>query len=94
MKILVTGSALVLRLLECGDTVIGIDNHNDYYYRAIKESQLERYANHPNYTHLHIDLGDSQAMEDCFATYQPQCVVNLAVQRALLHRESARINSA
>ena len=24
------GSALTLRLLERGDTVVGIDNHNDY----------------------------------------------------------------
>ncbi len=37
MKILVTGaaefigSALTLRLLERGDEVVGIDNHNDYY---------------------------------------------------------------
>ena len=37
MKNLVTGaagfigSALSIRLLERGDTVIGIDNHNDYY---------------------------------------------------------------
>jgi len=36
MKILVTGSAgfigsaLTLHLLECGDEIIGIDNHNDY----------------------------------------------------------------
>jgi nucleoside-diphosphate-sugar epimerase len=36
-KILVTGSAgfigsaLSIRLLDRGDTVIGIDNHNDYY---------------------------------------------------------------
>lgn len=25
------GSALTLRFLERGDTVIGVDNHNDYY---------------------------------------------------------------
>jgi UDP-glucuronate 4-epimerase len=86
MKILVTGAAgfigstLVLRLLERGDTVIGIDNHNDYYDPAIKEARLARHASHPNYTHLRIDLADRKAMESCFATHQPQRVVNLAAQ--------------
>ncbi len=86
MKVLVTGSAgfigsnLTLRLLERGDTVIGIDNHNDYYDPAIKESRLARHANHPNYTHLRIDLADRKAMEYCFATHKPQRVVNLAAQ--------------
>ncbi len=86
MKILVTGAAgfigstLVKRLLERGDTVIGIDNHNNYYDPAIKEARLARYADHPNYTHLRIDLGDRKAMEEAFATYKPNRVVNLAAQ--------------
>jgi len=86
MKILVTGaagfigSALTLRLLERGDTVIGIDNHNSYYDPAIKEARLARHANHPNYTHLRIDLADRQAIEAVFATNKPQRVVNLAAQ--------------
>ena len=86
MKVLVTGSAgfigstLVLRLLARGDTVIGIDNHNDYYDPAIKEARLARYADNPHYTHLRIDLGDRKAMESCFATHKPQRVVNLAAQ--------------
>jgi UDP-glucuronate 4-epimerase len=86
MKVLVTGSAgfigstLVLRLLERGDTVIGIDNHNDYYDPAIKEARLARYANHPNYSHLRIDLADRPAMQECFATHKPQRVINLAAQ--------------
>jgi UDP-glucuronate 4-epimerase len=86
MKVLVTGSAgfigsaLVLRLLHRGDTVIGIDNHNDYYDPAIKEARLARFANHPNYTHLRIDLADRQAIHDCFFTHKPQRVVNLAAQ--------------
>ena len=47
MKILVTGSAgfigsaLSIRLLDRGDTVIGIDNHNDYYDPALKEAQFD-----------------------------------------------------
>jgi UDP-glucuronate 4-epimerase len=74
------GSALTLRLLERGDTVIGIDNHNDYYDPSLKEARLVRYANHPNYTHIRIDLADQQAIENTFKTYKPQYVVNLAAQ--------------
>ena len=86
MKALVTGAsgfigaALVLRLLARGDTVVGIDNHNDYYDPAIKEDRLKRFARHPKYTHLRVDLADRQAIDDCFATHQPQRVVNLAAQ--------------
>jgi UDP-glucuronate 4-epimerase len=85
-KILVTGSAgfigsaLVLRLLARGDTVIGIDNHNNYYDAALKEARLARHAKHPNYTHLRIDLADRKAIQDAFKTHQPQRVVNLAAQ--------------
>jgi UDP-glucuronate 4-epimerase len=86
LKVLVTGaagfigSALSLRLLERGDTVIGIDNHNHYYDPALKEARLARHASHPNYTHLRIDIGDRKAMEECFLTHKPQRVVNLAAQ--------------
>jgi UDP-glucuronate 4-epimerase len=86
MKILVTGSAgfigstLTLRLLERGDMVIGIDNHNAYYDPTLKEARLARFADHPNYTHLRIDLADKTAIGDAFETYKPQRVVNLAAQ--------------
>ena len=52
MKILVTGSAgfigsaLSIKLLDRGDNVIGIDNHNNYYDPALKESRLSRHINH------------------------------------------------
>ena len=74
------GSTLALRLLERGDKVIGIDNHNDYYDPAIKEARLARHADHQNYTHLRIDLADRQAIDSAFATHKPQRVVNLAAQ--------------
>jgi UDP-glucuronate 4-epimerase len=86
MKILVTGSAgfigsaLTLRLLARGDTVIGIDNHNNYYDPDLKAARLARHAKHPNYTHLRIDLADRKAIQDAFKTHQPQRVVNLAAQ--------------
>ncbi len=86
MKVLITGTAgfigstLALRLLERGDAVIGIDNHNNYYDPALKEARLAQFASHPNYNHLRIDLADLKAIEDCFATHKPQRVVNLAAQ--------------
>jgi len=86
VKILVTGSAgfigsaLSLRLLERGDTVIGIDNHNDYYDPVIKEARLARHADHAGYTHLRIDLANRDAIEEAFAIHKPDRVVNLAAQ--------------
>ena len=86
MKILVSGSAgfigsaLTLRLLERGDKVVGIDNHNNYYDPTIKEARLARHVNHPNYTHLRIDLVDRSAIKAAFSTHKPHAVVNLAAQ--------------
>jgi len=86
MKVLITGaagfigSALALRLLERGDSVVGIDNHNDYYDPTLKEARLARHGKHPNYTHLRIDIADRKAMEAAFADHQPNRVVNLAAQ--------------
>jgi UDP-glucuronate 4-epimerase len=86
MKVMVTGAAgfigstLVLRLLARGDTVIGIDNHNDYYDPAIKEGRLVRFENNPNYSHLRIDLADRKAIYECFEKHKPERVVNLAAQ--------------
>ncbi|MDE2407874.1 MAG: NAD-dependent epimerase [Xanthomonadaceae bacterium] len=86
MKILVTGSAgfigshVALELLERGDEVIGIDNLNDYYDVSLKQARLARVAAHPRYTHIHADLADRAAIEQAFATHQPQRVINLAAQ--------------
>jgi len=102
MKILVTGSAgfigsaLALRLLARGDTVVGIDNHNDYYDPAIKEARIERFIDNPNYTHIRADLADHQIIEEIFTNYKPERVVNLAAQagvRYSIENPLAYINS-
>ena len=86
MKVMVTGSAgfigsaTTLRLLERGDTVIGVDVMNDYYDPALKRARLARQIDHPNYVQLTIDLADRAAMEAAFAEHRPQRVINLAAQ--------------
>ncbi len=86
MKILVTGSAgfigaaLTLELLNRGDIVVGIDNHNDYYDQNLKEARLQQFSEHRNYTHIRTDLADQSAVDACFKEHQPEGVVNLAAQ--------------
>jgi UDP-glucuronate 4-epimerase len=86
MKVLVTGaagfigSALVLRLLARGDSVVGIDNHNDYYDPSLKEARLARHLGDPKYIHVRADLADRKVIENVFKSHKPHRVVNLAAQ--------------
>ncbi len=86
MKILITGSAgfigsaLSIKLLERGDRVIGIDNHNDYYDPALKEARLSRHINHPNYSHIKISIEEREVIAKLFNNENFEAVVNLAAQ--------------
>ena len=102
MKILVTGgagfigSALSIQLLDRGDEVVGIDNHNDYYDPALKEARLVRHIDHANYTHIRMDIEDGKAVETLFLDHNFDGVVNLAAQagvRYSLENPLAYINT-
>jgi len=101
-KIIVTGSAgfigssVCLRLLERGDSIIGIDNHNDYYDPKIKDARLNRLLKHSNYKHYRIDLSDQISLDEIFSINKPYKVVNLAAQagvRYSMENPLAYINS-
>ena len=86
MKIIVTGSAgfigsmLSEKLLAKGESVFGIDNHNDYYDPKIKDARLERLKKYSNYVHYKIDICDKENLENIFNDSKPNKVVNLAAQ--------------
>lgn len=72
MKVLVTGATgfigfhVTKELLTRGDTVVGIDNINDYYDVKLKESRLNALAEHPlseNFTFIKMDVADRQKMD-------------------------------
>ena len=71
-KIIVTGSAgfvgfyVCLKLLERGDEVFGIDNHNNYYDVRIKDSRLEILNKYSNYKHYKIDISDTNNLDKVF----------------------------
>jgi len=85
-RFLVTGTAgfigyhLAERLLARGDSVVGVDNVNDYYDVRLKEARLARLARHPGHTFEKVDLADRAALTRVFREARPQVVVNLAAQ--------------
>jgi UDP-glucuronate 4-epimerase len=85
-KIIVTGSAgfigssLCQKLLERGDIIIGIDNHNNYYDPKIKNDRLKRLKKFLNYKHFRIDISDRNKLDQIFKSCRPNKVVNLAAQ--------------
>ncbi len=86
MKILVTGAAGFIgfttsrRLLERGDTVVGLDNFNDYYDVSLKEARAALLAGFDRFSMHRIDLADRAAMEALFAAEEFDKVIHLAAQ--------------
>ncbi len=86
MNILVTGAAgfigstLCIRLLERGDTVVGVDNLNDYYEVSLKEARLARVARFPRFRFVRADVVDRKAMAILFAGERFDVVMHLAAQ--------------
>jgi UDP-glucuronate 4-epimerase len=86
MKVLLTGSAgfigmhCIQRLLARGDTVVGVDNLNDYYEVSLKEARLARIASHENFSFHRVSVEDKDAMASLFAAEKPDRVIHLAAQ--------------
>ena len=101
MKILVTGTAgfigyhLSKKLIERGDTVIGVDQINDYYdielkYSRLKDLGIEKdniierkkttSSIHSNHSFYKGNLEDKDFIDAIFKNEKPDAVCNLAAQ--------------
>lgn len=87
-KILLTGAAgfigsnTATALLRRGDTVVGVDNLNDYYDPARKQANLEEVraaAPDPDKFIFHrADIRDQEAMDGLFAEHGFDAIIHLA----------------
>jgi len=87
MLVLVTGVAgfigfhVAAGLLARGDTVVGIDNLNEYYSVALKRARLARLEAQPGFTFHRVDIGDPQAMMEIVLRHKEvEGVIHLAAQ--------------
>jgi UDP-glucuronate 4-epimerase len=86
MKFLVTGAAgfigfhTAMRLLDRGDTVVGVDNLNSYYDPSLKEARLANLQGRKGFTFHRLDIADRGAMAELFKSERPEKVIHLAAQ--------------
>ena len=77
------GANLVKRLLNVFESikVIGIDSITDYYDVRLKYERLEELATYGDrFVFIKDNIANKQAIDNLFAEYKPQVVVNLAAQ--------------
>ena len=101
MKILVTGAAgfiasrVAQMLAQRGDTVVGVDNINDYYDPRLKYARLRyllgvevegvkckvyRSSTYPNLSFVKLSIDDKEAVDALFELEKFDVVLNLAAQ--------------
>ena len=86
MKILITGSAgfigfsLANFLLKKKYKIIGIDNHNSYYDKKLKEKRVLILKKSKNYTHYKEDILKKNKLESLFRKHKIKKVFHFAAQ--------------
>ncbi|MDG2051212.1 MAG: NAD-dependent epimerase [Myxococcota bacterium] len=86
MKVLVTGSAgfigsaVASRLLDRGDTVLGIDSLNDYYDVRLKEARRERLVVRQGYQDHCLDIAEAEDFSTAVREFGPERIVHMAAQ--------------
>ena len=78
------GSKVCNRLVDEGNTVVGLDDLNDAYDVRLKNWRLDNLKLKKGFDFHHLDIRDMTALEQCLASYQPRlnfdAVINLAAR--------------
>lgn len=86
MHVLVTGAAgfigsyLGRALCEAGHSVVGVDNLNDYYSPALKESRLKDLSSFDGFRFVKLNIADADALTALFKAEGFTHVMNSAAQ--------------
>jgi UDP-glucuronate 4-epimerase len=87
MKVLVTGAAGFIgfhtakKLLARGDTVVAIDNLNEYYDVTLKRARLAILQEDPNFYFVHNDISNRSAVQNLYREHNDiDGIIHLAAQ--------------
>lgn len=74
------GSHVAAKLLERGDSVVGIDNLNEYYSVQLKRDRLALLEGREGFAFRELDVSDNANLQELISTDRPEVVIHLAAQ--------------
>ncbi len=86
MKTLITGGAgfigshLSEALLKKNESIISLDNFDDYYDSSIKEENIRGFKNYPKFELYRSDIRDFKTLRNIFEKEKPDKIVHLAAK--------------
>jgi len=86
ITILVTGAAGFIgahttrKLLELGNTVVAVDNINDYYDTKMKRHRLDDLKQFPNFIFYKVDIENMFTLSEVFLKHRIDAIINLAAR--------------
>lgn len=74
------GSNLVDFLLKTENQVMGIDNFDPFYDKAIKQHNLKDAFKNPGFSFTEGDIRDPLFIDDCLTGFRPEIIIHLAAK--------------
>jgi UDP-glucuronate 4-epimerase len=79
------GAAVAARLLDRGETVVGVDGFNAYYDPALKATRAASLEAHPGFRMARMDIADAPALAALVRDSGADRVIHLAAQAGVRH---------